>query len=457
VILLIRKKKADEEAAVSAAVQSVAMDDMNSKAPEPKQEIVPAATVGVAATHLDKWGVEPATADFGSGGAPIDVGVVLEQTFALKNLCLPDFHYKITLPTSNKFKLEVVPESGTVNAGFSLAFKLSGILYCSKLINEAPIAISVSFKDEDGSTVEEYLKVDLVMQGKPSFRIDYDDLVFDKVIGEGSFGSVYKGSYITHPAAIKTLKAVSQEALNDFVREIDMLGSLRHPYVVTFYGAVITHDKLCLVTEYMALGSLGAVLKKYSLSARLKVRLALDSAKGLAFLHEMNVMHRDIKPGNVLCSSVDLSAPVLCKISDFGTSRVETGDNTKKEKGMGTPLYMAPEMFSGSVAYTKAADVFSFGIMLAQIWNESPPYFDCHFDTPFALATHVSAGNRPTIIDGCPDFFMQIMQQCWAGDPSQRPSFADCVAFLQRVNDALEQQGDAPGTVHVIEKRSNKD
>jgi len=352
--------------------------------------------------------------------------------------------------------LGVVPESGTVDPGFSLAFKLSGVLYCSKVINDAPIAISVSFKDEDGSTVQEYLTIDLLMQGKPSYRIDYDDLVFDKVIGEGSFGSVYKGSYASQPAAIKTLKSLSQEALNDFIREIDMLGKLRNPYVLTFFGAVITHEKLCLVIEYMALGSLGAVLKKYSLSPRLKVRVALDSVKGLAFLHEMNVMHRDIKPGNVLCSSLDLSAPVLCKISDFGTSRVESGDPHEKVKGMGTPLYMAPEIFKGNV-YTKSADVFSFGIMLAQIWNESPPYFDCHFDTPFALATHVSAGNRPTIIEGCPDYFLQIMQHCWAADPAQRPTFADCVAYLQQINDTFDQQGDAPGTVHVIEKRLDRD
>jgi len=433
------------------------MSQSTQAAPQLKQEIVPAATIGVPATHLDKWGVEPATADFGAGGAPVDVGIMMEQTFALKNLSLPDFHYTITLPKSNKFLLGVVPETGTVDAGFSLAFKLSGILYCSKLINNAPIAISVSFNDENGNKVQEFITIDLVLQGKPSYRIDYDDLVFDKVIGEGSFGSVYKGMYTSHPSAIKTLKTVSQDALNDFIREIDMLGRLRNPYVVTFYGAVITHEKLCLVTEYMALGSLGSVLKKYSLSTRLKVRLALDSVKGLAFLHEMNVMHRDIKPGNVLCSSVDLDAPVLCKISDFGTSRIDTGDTHEKAKGMGTPLYMAPEIFNGNTPYSRAADVFSFGIMLAQIWNEVAPYSDCHFDTPFALASHVSAGNRPTIFEGCPDYYMQIMKQCWAADPAQRPSFADCVAYLQRVNDTLEQQGDPPGMVHVVEKRTNKD
>ena len=431
--------------------------------------ITQAARTGVPAANLDKWGVEPAVVDFGAGGAPVDVGVALAQTFVIKNLCLSGFRYQVTVPAANKFLLRATPAAGTVDAGYSLAFQLTGILYCTAAVTDAPVVVSVAFTDAGGQRVEEYVALPLCLQGKPSMRIDYDDLVFDRVIGEGSFGAVYRGSYQGQPAAIKTLKAMNESALSDFVREIDMLGRLRNPYVLTFFGAVITHDKLCMVTEYMALGSLGAVLKKYALSPRLKVRLALDTVRGLAFLHEMNVLHRDIKPGNVLCSSLDLSAPVLCKISDFGTSRVVTTtegaagaatttttgpqQQQQQNKGMGTPLYMAPEIFNDTMPYSKASDVFSFGIMLAQVWNERTPYFDCHFDTPWALAAHVTAGNRPTVLDGCPAALLQLMQQCWAANPAQRPTFADCAAYLTQLNDLFDQQGDAPGTVHVVEKK----
>ena len=433
--------------------------------------VTQAVRTGVPATHLDQWGVEPAVADFGAGGAPVDVGVALTQTFVIKNLGLAGFRYAVSVPAANRFLLRAVPAAGTVDAGYSLAFRLTGVLYCTATVTDAPVVVSVAFTDAAGQAVEEYVALPLYLQGTPSMRIDYDDLVFDRVIGEGSFGAVYRGSYQGQPAAIKTLKAMNESALSDFVREIDMLGRLRNPYVLTFFGAVITHDKLCMVTEYMALGSLGAVLKKYALSPRLKVRLALDTVRGLAFLHEMNVLHRDIKPGNVLCSSLDLSAPILCKISDFGTSRVTTEGAPQQQmqaqqaqqaqqqaqqqqnKGMGTPLYMAPEIFNDTMPYSKASDVFSFGIMLAQIWNERTPYFDCHFDTPWALAAHVTAGNRPTVLDGCPAALLQLMQQCWAASPAQRPTFADCAAYLAQLNDLFDQQGDAPGTVHVVEKK----
>jgi len=178
--------------------------------------------------------------------------------------------------------------------------------------------------------------------------------------------------------------------------------------------------------------------------------------EGLKYMRDRGVMHRDIKPGNVLVSSFDPSLPkAICKIADFGTSRVLNGsaeDQAALQKGLGTPLYMAPEILGSNKTYTQSADVYSFGIMLAHIWNEKSPYSDLHFDTPWALANYVSSGNRPQIEEGCPQAYFQLMTQCWQADPSQRPSFQQCVEFLEQLNNLFAEQPEEPGFVHYTQK-----
>lgn len=183
----------------------------------------------------------------------------------------------------------------------------------------------------------------LAISGKLSSRLDFDELVFKQTIGEGSFGTVARGTWRNIDVAIKTLKEtmveLSPEARADFLREVDLLERLRSPNIVAFMGAVITKKKMILVTEFSPLGSLDAVIRKYNLGEKLRLLFALDIAKGVSFLHTSGIIHRDLKPGNVLVFDLSPTAPTRCKLTDFGTSRaVAARTEIAMTKGLGTPL-----------------------------------------------------------------------------------------------------------------------
>ncbi|KAM2173547.1 hypothetical protein ACFX1R_038374 [Malus domestica] len=190
-------------------------------------------------------------------------------------------------------------------------------------------------------------------------------------IGEGGFGSVYKGILLDGTIiAVKQLSSKSKQGNREFVNEIGMVSALHHPNLVRLYGCCIESNQLLLVYEYMENNSLAHTLfgpeegpLKLDWSTRLKICIGI--ARGLAFLHEespLKVVHRDIKATNILLDQ-DLNA----KISDFGLAKLDEEENTHiSTRVAGTIGYMAPEYaLWGYLTYK--ADVYSFGVVALEI------------------------------------------------------------------------------------------
>ena len=118
------------------------------------------------------------------------------------------------------------------------------------------------------------------------------------------------------------------------------------------------------------------------LSVGLKIRYVREICYGMRYLHSHNIIHRDLKLSNVLVVSDDENCSgVVCKISDFGTSRevdmtttLSMSQSMTMTSNIGTPLYMAPELVSGQGHYSMKADVYSYGILMISLWNQKPPY-----------------------------------------------------------------------------------
>ncbi|XP_022715707.1 probable LRR receptor-like serine/threonine-protein kinase At1g07650 isoform X2 [Durio zibethinus] len=190
-------------------------------------------------------------------------------------------------------------------------------------------------------------------------------------IGEGGFGSVYKGVLLDGTIiAVKQLSSRSKQGNREFVNEIGMISGLQHPNVVRLYGCCAEGNQLLLVYEYMENNSLAHALfgteeVQLILDWPTRQRIGIGIAKGLAFLHEespLRIVHRDIKATNVL-----LDKDMNPKISDFGLARLDEEENTHiSTRVAGTIGYMAPEYaLWGYLTYK--ADVYSFGVVALEI------------------------------------------------------------------------------------------
>lgn len=191
-------------------------------------------------------------------------------------------------------------------------------------------------------------------------------------IGEGGFGSVYKGHLSDGTViAVKQLSSKSKQGNREFVTEIGMISGLQHPNLVKLYGCCVEGNQLMLIYEYMKNNCLSRALFGRDSSCKLKLtwptrqKICLGIARGLAYLHEesrIKIVHRDIKTSNVLLDK-DFNA----KISDFGLAKLNEDDNSHiSTRIAGTIGYMAPE-YAMRGYLTDKADVYSFGVVGLEI------------------------------------------------------------------------------------------
>ncbi|CAL8359266.1 unnamed protein product [Lota lota] len=196
-------------------------------------------------------------------------------------------------------------------------------------------------------------------------------------LGEGGFGTVYKG-FINHkPVAVKKLSPeediLAEELRLQFRQEIETLKTLKHPNLVDMVGFSCDGPYPCLVYVLMANGSvldrLACMDESPPLSWSRRCLIATGSARGLDYLHINHHVHRDIKSGNIL-----LDENFVAKISDFGLTRASATRSSATmltERIVGTRAYMAPEALRGEI--TPKSDVFSFGVVLLEIISGLPP------------------------------------------------------------------------------------
>ncbi|KAL5211976.1 hypothetical protein ABZP36_022823 [Zizania latifolia] len=189
-------------------------------------------------------------------------------------------------------------------------------------------------------------------------------------IGEGGFGPVYKGTLANGTTvAVKKLSSKSSQGNREFLNEIGIISSLRHPNLVRLFGCCIDGEQLLLIYEFLENNSLGRALfgrgeQQLKLDWPTRYNICLGMAKGLCHLHEestLKIIHRDIKPSNIL-----LDERLQPKISDFGLAKLNDDREHMSTRIAGTVGYMAPE-YATRGCLTCKADVYSFGVVTLEI------------------------------------------------------------------------------------------
>ncbi|XP_057829880.2 serine/threonine-protein kinase CTR1 [Cryptomeria japonica] len=271
------------------------------------------------------------------------------------------------------------------------------------------------------------LEYSLAMDG---LEIPWEDLILKERIGSGSFGTVHHADWRGSDVAVKILidQDLYEERLKEFLREVAIMIRLRHPNVVLFMGAVTKRPNLSIVTEYLPRGSLYRLIHRAGqrelLDERRRLRMALDVAKGINYLHRYDppIVHRDLKSPNLL---VDKTWKV--KVCDFGLSRFKANTFISSKSAAGTPEWMAPEVLRDEPSNEKS-DVYSFGVILWELVTMQQPWSGL---SPAQVVGAVGFQNRRLAIP--PDMHPEIaslIEACWANDPRQRPSVSNIMDSL---------------------------
>ena len=256
------------------------------------------------------------------------------------------------------------------------------------------------------------------------------------LLGSGAMGSVYlaEDPRIKRKVAIKVVRldamrtdADRQEYLARFQREAEVSGVLNHPGIVTIYDVGDSEVGPFLAMEYVPGHTLEGLLKSGApLALNTKLSFATDLAAALDHAHAHDIIHRDVKPGNVM-----ITADHRAKLMDFGIAKREDASLTQTGTFLGTPSYASPEQIKEGVA-TSQSDVFSFGVMVFELLAGSLPFPGSSINTIlYRIVNEAPAEIKPPVEGLLTDGWQRIFNKVLAKNPVERhPS---CSAFVREL------------------------
>ncbi|XP_013872345.1 LIM domain kinase 1 [Austrofundulus limnaeus] len=312
----------------------------------------------------------------------------------------------------------------------------------------SPRALSLISQKRD-MVRSESLRVD---PGERTHRIFRpSDLIHGEVLGKGCFGQAVK---VTHQETgevmvMKELIRFDEETQKTFLKEVKVMRCLDHPNVLKFIGLFYKDKRIHFVSEYIQGGTLRETIVKMDedFPWRIKVGYAKDIASGMAYLHSMNVIHRDLNSYNclvredqsVVVADFGLARLVMEERNQSKTSSLERPakgslselrrtDRRKRYTVVGNPYWMAPEMINGK-SYDERVDIFSFGIMTCEIIGKvsaDPDYLPRTNDFGLNVESFLQQYHPPE----CPFAFLPLAVLCCDMDAEKRPSFSKLEEWL---------------------------
>ncbi|XP_018428415.1 PREDICTED: serine/threonine-protein kinase 10-like [Nanorana parkeri] len=258
-------------------------------------------------------------------------------------------------------------------------------------------------------------------------------------LGDGAYGKVYKVHHKETQAlaAVKILEIFSEEALEDHISEINILGQCQHPNVLRLIEADYWGRQLWIMVEFCAGGALDAVMIElgHGLSENQISVACQQTLQGLQYLHSLKIIHRDLKAGNIL-----LTQHGDIRLADFGVSAVNSQTLQRRSSFIGTPYWMAPEVVACETCkdapYDYKADVWSLGVTLIELAETQPPN---HEMNPTRVLLKILKSKPPSLKYRhlwSPEF-KSFLHKCLQRNPQERSSASELLEhpFVSSVTD----------------------
>ncbi|GBC52002.2 kinase-like domain-containing protein [Rhizophagus irregularis DAOM 181602=DAOM 197198] len=314
---------------------------------------------------------------------------------------------------------------------------------------------STRFRDNFAYWTSDDSKLDILIQNSQlnahSSReliewIDYSNFKNIELIAHGGFGSVYKAIWKDGPLTeqawdidysiwkrrhnqevvikkFQNVTHVSPELLNEININSRLCFEFNRDEIITIYG--VTRDpqsaEYGIVTKFINGGNLREMIKKNhsSLTWEIVLNILFYVCMGLRHVHYKNYCHKDLHSGNILINNLNIRLGIIeSAISDFGLCRPMDQSSTDKTI-CGVLPFVAPEVLLGR-EYTKAADIYGIGMLMAEVISGEPPFADRDYDENLALA--ICFGQRPHIPEYTPEPYAALMKRCWDPIPTNRPT-----------------------------------
>ncbi|KAE9586787.1 hypothetical protein Lal_00005005 [Lupinus albus] len=263
-----------------------------------------------------------------------------------------------------------------------------------------------------------------------------------KLIGRGSFGSVYHGTNLEtgSSCAMKEVDLIpddpkSADCIKQLEQEIIILRQLNHPNIVQYYGSEIVGDHFYIYMEYVCPGSINKFMHDHcgAMTESMVRNFTWHILSGLAYLHSKKTIHRDIKGPNLL-----VNASGTVKLADFGVAKILTRKSYQLSL-KGSPYWMAPELMMAAIKkesspnIAMAVDIWSLGCTIIEMLTGKPPWSEFEEAQAMFKVLHKSPAIPETLSSEGQDF----LRQCFRRNPADRPSAAMLLthAFVQNLHD----------------------
>lgn len=298
------------------------------------------------------------------------------------------------------------------------------------LVNYRNLTKVVELREDDLLQIGE---TEMIVSNKeidPLIGREIHDYIFKERLGRGGGGTVYlaKQTNLDRDVAIKVLDprlALEQKYRDNFVKEARRAANLNHHRLIGVFDIVEEEDLVFFSMEYMNEGSLGEIAKKEKkLDIDMVFEYMKQATEGLMYLHEGNLLHRDIKPDNLM-----LDKEFSLKLGDFGTA-IE-GTATNEGNIMGSPSFMSPEQIQGKVCDGRS-DLYSLGCTAFRLLSGMPPFFGKTVKEILQAHIKEPAPTFETSVPELPAQLAEVYNKLLCKNPEDR--FGSAAEFLEVLN-----------------------